>query len=86
MAGRVHELRAVDVTRDDVIYHEDRWLRVLDDPETVHQGLGLFDEFRLLVGIRCVDETRPSGREYVFLDPNQRVIARRGEERDGDHV
>lgn len=71
-------LRAFELARYDVIRLEDRPMRLLDDPETVHRGLGLFDDFQLLVGMRCVDARSPdAGPEYLVLDPEETVLVYR---------
>ncbi len=77
MRLRHYRLRALELARNDIIRFDDRCMRVLDEPETIHRGLGLFDEFQLLVGVRCVDAARPSAREYLVLDPEETVTVRR---------
>jgi len=64
---------ALELETDDVIFHADRWVRVVDEPHTVHRGLGPFDEFQILIGFYFADLRTPRKREYGVLAPDHEV-------------
>jgi hypothetical protein len=76
VAEPVCELRAGDIVR---IGSEQ--LLVTAEPMTMHRGLGLFDDFALLVGIevQCADTGTPRRRLVVEPDAHVVVVSRHPE-------
>lgn len=65
------ELRPGDLVQVDVT-----WVYVIDEAMTMHRGMGIFDDFELLVGarVRPVDSETSTLRTW---QPTDQVLVRR---------
>jgi hypothetical protein len=51
-----------------VVVEGDARLEVIEDPMTMHRGIGLFDEFELFVGVRVAPRGAPSSLRIWSAD------------------
>jgi hypothetical protein len=77
---QLHDLPPARLKPGDlVLLHRERF-RVLDEPVTVHRGLGMFDEFKLMAGVYL---QRPGEAKAAFhtweLDARLEVLRDRGD-------
>ena len=61
---------------DVILVGSDTWARVLEEAMTMHRGLGMFDDFQLLVGAR-IELPDHSGSQLWTWKPDERVPVRR---------
>ena len=71
-------IRALELAPDDVILVKEGLVRVTSEPETVHRGLSLFDEFELLVGLRVLPIRGKQAGDYLILAPDEVIPTLRG--------
>jgi hypothetical protein len=66
----------------DIIRVGSEWMLVADEPLTMHRGLGLFDDFALLieVEVRDADGIGPRRRLVLPADRGVLVVSRNHEE------
>jgi hypothetical protein len=76
VTGVVIELAPSELLPGDLVRVHAAWARVLDEPMTVHRGLGIFDDLQILVGASIEFIGHP-GSELWTWDPNDRVPVRR---------
>jgi hypothetical protein len=71
------ELSPSELLPDDLVLVNANWARVIDEAMTMHRGLGMFDDFQLLVGARIEFAGQPGARVWTWK-PADRVQVRRG--------
>jgi hypothetical protein len=76
------ELAPSELMPGDLVLVNEAWARVLDEAMTMHRGMGMFDEFQLLVGTR-IEFVGKSGEQAWTWRRTDRVQVRRMAERIG---
>jgi hypothetical protein len=76
------ELAPFELMPGDLVFVDAGWACVLDEPMTMHRGLGMFDDFQLFVGTR-VEFSGKAGSQAWTWHPTERVQVRRMTERTG---
>ena len=74
------ELAPSELLPGDLVLINTTWARVLDEAMTMHRGLGMFDDFQLLVGARIEFVGKLGSRTWMWR-PTDRVQVRRATER-----
>jgi hypothetical protein len=77
---QLHDLPPAELKPGDLVLLDRERLRVLDEPLTVHRGLGMFDEFKVMAGVYL---QRPGEAKAAFhtweLDARLDVLRDRGD-------
>lgn len=71
-------LAPAELLPGDLVLVNATWARVVDEPMTMHRGLGMFDDFQLLVGTR-IEFVGESVSQTWTWQPTDRVQVRRGQ-------
>lgn len=73
---RIERVSPGELAPGDLVLVESEPARVLEEPMAMHRGLGLFDEFQMLVGVR-LQRRDPARLELRVWAPDARVPVRR---------
>jgi hypothetical protein len=69
---RLLDISASELAPGDVVIEDGVPLVVEEEPLTMHRGLGMFDEFELLIGVRVRALAAPA-RAFLTRRPEERV-------------
>lgn len=73
------ELAPSELLPGDVILVRCAWARVLEEAMTMHRGLGMFDEFQILVGTRIEFLDHPGPQLWSWGADDHVLVRRAGD-------